>query len=378
MDPLTTARAEGPWDHTPWNGNLEAYREDLYGGMTFGLPDVRALAREWLEELLRIGYYGMEESLGLPLKQQADEYSSPPRPLPLYGEAHPTRLGGTRQTIWLQLDGPRSPEHGYREISISDKPLRTDAAIIAALTALEVRPLDLGILREILPETVPLRDESFWDRWTATLEDPRANEKLKSTLRGLRHHQTLDYFLALLRYHRPGFDDLPPRERADLIAETCSYANEFLETLRKLVAFLEHGRPNRRGPAATRVTARDVKEAVLKDVNGLTNRQIGEELCIPVPSDFVVKGDHPTVRKIVRRGRAILETALGEEGWQRQAKAMKAEAARWSSISLAEREAQIESEILGVSHEETLRRNEKIGQHDGASRARGAVEDIAL
>ncbi|MEJ7873027.1 MAG: hypothetical protein WKF67_12285, partial [Rubrobacteraceae bacterium] len=251
-----------PWDHAPWNGNLEAYREDLYGGMAFGLPDVRAFAQEWLEELLRVGYYGMEESLGLPLRQQEGEYSSPPRPLPLYGEAYPTRLGGTGQTVWLQLDGPRSPERGYREISVSDKPLRTDAAILASLTALEVRPIDLGVLREILPKILPLRGESFWDRWTGILEDRRADEKLMSTLRDLRHHQTLDYFLALLRYHRPGFDDLPPRERADLITETCSYANEFLDALRKLVAFLEHGRPNRRGPAANRITARDVKAAV--------------------------------------------------------------------------------------------------------------------
>lgn len=378
MDPLTTARAAGPWDHAPWNGSLEAYREDLYGGMTFGLPDVRFLAREWLEELLRVGYYGMEESLGLPLKQQSGEYSSPPRPLPLYGKAHPTRLGGTGQTVWLQLDGPRSAERGYRDISVSDKPLRTDAAILAALTALEVRPLDLGLLREVLPEIVPLRGESFWDRWTGILENPRADQRLKSTLRNLRHYQTLDYFLALLRYHRPGFDDLPPRERADLIAETCGYANEFLEALRKLVILLEHGRPNRRGPATTRVTARDVKAAVLKDVDGLTNGQIGEELCIPVPADFVVKGDHPTVRKMVGRGRAVLETALGEEGWQRQANAMKAEAARWRSISSTEREAEIESEILGVPYQETLRRIEKEGRHGGASQEHGAVENIAL
>lgn len=378
MDPLMTAHVEGPWDHTPWNGNLEAYREDLYGGMTFGLPDVRFLAREWLEELLRVGYYGIEESLGLPLKQQAGEYSSPPRPLPLYGKAHPTRLGGTGQTIWLQLDGPRSAERGYRDISVSDKPLRTDAAILAALTALEVRPLDLGLLREVLPEILPLRGESFWDRWTAILEDPRANKKLKSTLRDLRHHQTLDYFLALLRYHRPGFDDLCPRERADLIAETCGYANEFLETLRKMVAFLEHGRPNRRGPVATKVIARDVKTAVLKDVDGLTNRQIGEELCIPVPADFVIKRDHPTVRKMVGRGRAVLETALGEEGWQRHIEVMKAEAVRRRSISVTEQEAEIESEILSVPYEEALQRLEEERQQNAIVETQVARDDIAL
>ena len=352
MDPLTTAGAAGPWDHAPWNGNLEAYREDLYGGMTFGFPDVRALAREWLEELLRVGYYGMEESLGLPLKQRASEYSSPPRPLPLYGEAYATRLGDTRQTVWIQLDGPRSPERGYREVSVSDEPLRTDAAIIAALTALEVRPLDLGVLREVLPKVLPLRGETFWDRWTRVLENRSTDDNLRARLEELRHHQTLDYVLALLRYHRPGFDDLPPAERVDLIAETCNHANDLLEVLRKFVAFLEHGKPNRRGPAATRVAARDVKAAVLKDVDGLTNRQIGEKLCIPFPIDFLVKGDHPTVRKIVGRGRKILEAALGEEGWRVQVETMKSEAARWRSMDAARRHAEIELEILGFPHEQ--------------------------
>jgi hypothetical protein len=69
------------------NGNLEAYREDLYSRMIFGIPDPRAFAQEWLEDLARVGYYGMEESLGLPLKQQAGDLSAVPRPLPLYGEA---------------------------------------------------------------------------------------------------------------------------------------------------------------------------------------------------------------------------------------------------------------------------------------------------
>ena len=52
-----------PCDESPWEGALQAYREDLYAGMAFGMPDMRAFAREWLEELLRVGYYGMEECL---------------------------------------------------------------------------------------------------------------------------------------------------------------------------------------------------------------------------------------------------------------------------------------------------------------------------
>jgi hypothetical protein len=119
------------WDPSPWDGDLEAYREDLYAGMAFGMPDVRAFAREWLQELLRVGYYGMEESLGLPLKQRSSDFFAPPKPLPLWGEAYPTRIAQTAQTIWIRLDGPRSPERGYREISVSDELLRTDFRIKA-------------------------------------------------------------------------------------------------------------------------------------------------------------------------------------------------------------------------------------------------------
>ena len=215
-----------------------------------------AFAREWLEELLRVGYHGMEESLGLPLKQRSGDSFAPPKPLPLYGDAYPTRKAQTGQTIWIRLDGPRSPERGYREISISDEPLRTDAAIVAALTVLEGRTLDLGTLRKILAIGLPLRGESFWDRWNRALEDRHTEESLRRSFRELGHHQALDYVLMLLRYHRPGFDDLPQQERTNLVADACAHMNEFLEALRKLVAFLEHGRLNYRDRPRSRWLAR--------------------------------------------------------------------------------------------------------------------------
>ena len=297
----------------------------------------------------------MEESLGLPLKQQAEDFFSPPKPLPLYGESYPVMNGDTGQTVWLDLDVPRWPERGYREILVSEEPLRTDKAILAALTALEGRPLDVGRLREVLPGILPSYGESVWDRWTKAVKERRKGETLKK----LRHHQALDYVLSVLRYHHPGFDNLPVEERADLMAETCVHVNEFLEALRKLVAFLEHKSPGRRGPASTRVIARDVKATVLKDVDGLTYREIGEELCVPIPVDFLHKGDHPTVRKMVGHGRKALEGALGEEGWQNHTEFMRAESERRLALSPAQREAEDEAEALGIPYEEALRRAEE-------------------
>ena len=349
--------ARNPWDFAPWYGNMEAYREDLYSGMALGHPDLRAFAQEWLDELARVGYYGMEEALGLPLKQQADDLSAMPGPLPVYGEAYPVRFEDTGQTVWVRLDGPRSPERGYREIVVSDEPLRTDTAILAAVTSLEGRQLDVGRLREVLPEIMPFPGESFFDRWKAALGEGR-----EGTLRDLRHHRALDYVLALLRYHRPGFDDLPVEERAGLVADTSAHINGLLENLRKLSTFLEHGRPGRRGPTATRVTARDVAAAVLKDVDGLTYKEIGERFGMLFPVDFGHKGDHATVRKMVMRGRRVLEQALGAEGWRTQAEAMRAGAERWRSMSEDERDAELEAEALGIPPEEAFRRLE--GQSD--------------
>jgi hypothetical protein len=56
----------------------------------------------------------------------------------------------------------------------------------------------------------------------------------------------------LLRCHSPGFDDLVLEVHADLIAETCAHINELMEVVHKIMTFLEHGKPKRRGPAPPR------------------------------------------------------------------------------------------------------------------------------
>ena len=98
---------------------------------------------------------------------------------------------------------------------------------------------------------------------------------------------------------------------------------------------------------------------------GLTNRQIGEELSIPLPADFELKGDHPTVRKMVRRGRDALEGALGEEGWRTHAQAMRVRMDRWLSSGELERAAELESEALDLPYEEALQRVEEENERRG-------------
>jgi hypothetical protein len=105
---------------------------------------------------------------------------------------------------------------------------------------------------------------------------------------------------------------------------------------------------------------RDIKAAVLRDVEGMTYREIGTEFGIPPPSNFDYKGDHPTVRKMVSRGTRILEKALGKDGWRKKVELMRAEVARWSTLSKEKRQffgfVEDMAEAFGMPFEDMLLR----------------------
>ena len=58
---------------------------------------------------------------------------------------------------------------------------------------------------------------------------------------------------------------------------------------------------------------------------------------------------------MVLRGRDLLERAWGKDGWREKAEAMKAEAARWYSLTPEERIVEECAELLGVSSQEARR-----------------------
>jgi hypothetical protein len=377
-------REEQPWDEGPFEGSLDAYLEVLYEGMAYAYyNDLRDFAQRWLEELSRVGYRGMTTIFGqdgifsVPSKQPMDNMSGVPRPLGARERARPVTLENSRQVLWLQLEGNRSLDHGYREVRVSDEPLRTDKTILAALTAMEGRTVDTDRLRTALDKLkLPLEEPMArqfhealkelpippYDRTKSFAEDleqirkQREESELAGGLQGVRF---LDYVLLVLRYHRPEFDSLPEKEKLDLIAQTCAYTNAFIEALRKLADFLEYGVPGRRRKGATTDADRDVRAAVRRDVDGMTYREIGKELGIPLPKDFGYKGDHPRVRQMVNRGRSLLVRALGKEGWQQHIEATRAEARRWESLSEAEQAAEDVVEALGIPYEEALRSEKK-------------------
>jgi hypothetical protein len=350
---LTPPRTQ-PWD---FYSTMDSYREELYGGMAylFGDDEFPEFAEEWLAELNRVGYRGMvpfrfhnpEISWPVPTKEQPDWFlTAVSVNLGAREDAYAAVPKGSRQVLWLLLNGQRSLKHGYREIRVSDKPIRTDMAIVSALTALEGRSVNVDGLRQSLEKSDISLDESLYMQ-NVGREGPWP-------LSGHASSQFLDYVLLLLRHHRPDFSLLSREEKIGLLVHACARTNEFIDALKKLMSFLEYGSPDGRVKPATRAADRDVKAAVLRDVDGLTYREIGEELGIPRPKDLEIKGDYPRVRQMVNRGRKILVLALGEDGWRRHIEAMKAEAKRWNSLSDLEQDVEGWIEH-GLRYEEALR-----------------------
>ena len=328
-----------PWDASPFDGSVSSYREELYGGMAYTYEDeLPGFAKEWLDELARVGYRGMitvgdeDDAHRLPTKEQADRISDSAvsRLLGVDEEAYPVTFENSRQVLWLVLEGERSLKQGYKEVRVSDRPLRTNEAILAALTVLEGKQVDARQVREALDASDIALDESLTGQF---LDKPFLHPPLPINL--------LEYVFLLLRYHRPDFDELPREERLDLIESTCIHINECMDAARKLTAFLEYGTPGKRQRGAARNADRDVRAAVRRDVDGWTYRRIGEELSVALPRDFDYRGDHPTVRQMVGRGRNILERALGKGAWQEHIDAMRAEAKRWKMLTDVEQSAEV-------------------------------------
>jgi hypothetical protein len=167
---LTPPRKQ-PWDVL--DSTVDSYREELYGGMAYLFTgnEFPEFAEEWLAELNRVGYRGMvpfrfhnpEISWPVPTKEQPDRVQSAVSiNLGACEDAYAVVPEGSRQVLWLQLSGLRSIKRGYREVRVSDKPIRTDSAIVSALTALEGRTVNVDGLRESLEMSDISLDESLY------------------------------------------------------------------------------------------------------------------------------------------------------------------------------------------------------------------------
>jgi hypothetical protein len=336
---------------------LEALRAEGAGRLR-----ASALARAWLPRLARLGLGEVDPSTGAPPK---DPRSWNPHVDPFRDEVRSARpAAASRYSLLLKLNGPRS-ERGYRTVEVLKDLPQTDVAILAALTYLEAREVDVERLERALSILkVPMQDYSRIESVFATLDkgsegssghlaqtDAGEFRKLIADLQGWR---TLEYVVALLRHYRPEFDDLPREEKHGLLVGCCRRVNVLLEASRQLGAFLEYGAPDKDLRVPLEEVERYVRAAELKDVEGLSDRKIGEILGIePAPSDEI-RRQNSNVRHAVKQGKRLFTDAWGEEDWQKRAESKRNESEWFLSLTEEEQGWVQFADSEGLSFEEAL------------------------
>lgn len=271
-----------------------------------------------------------------------------------------------------------------------DQPLRTEAAIIAALTVLEtsvIEDVDFELLRRALfahiethPELAQKDLQEVLDglpphwfsnqkteidtelekRLTKVLEPfPKWEREKKRKKRlpkpwkrrerdPLLWQRSISYMVALLRYRRPDFDDHTLEEQLDLVDQHRGRINMFLEKQREHAKFLEYGTPEGM-PTQVVERARDqVKAAVLTDVEDLSHREIADILGVDVSEErSKIDMKIPEIAALVRDGRRLLDNVLPGIGWRKHAEDMKTDAKRYKSLSDEEKEIEALVEVTG-------------------------------
>jgi hypothetical protein len=276
------------------------------------------------------------------------------------------------QTAYVYLDGWRS-RHGYKEIAVLTRPQaevtfvgsRAERAVVAATTALTFEPVNVQRLARALayidgPFTKSAKEHAretaarLGSTGTISRGRQERRENAQRAMRFLKDLQTpsLEYVLALLRYSRPNFDDLPRVEQVGLILLACEYLNESLESLRKLGAFLEYGTHGGLPRNTVDNLNRDVQAALLDELTDLKHRQIGDELGVPPPPSSIERGGNDTVRRMIERGQSFLMRMFGDDGWQERLSSMKAEAARYRALSEEEQIIEDMADSRRISKEE--------------------------
>jgi hypothetical protein len=348
-----------PWEDAPDEIDPAEIREMLYESGIKSFP-LDVLEKMWLRELRDVGLSKVDASTGIPPKAESHQVDrmSPP----LQGDVRRVTLGASRKGAWIAFDGPRT-ERGYMDIVVLAEPLRTETAIVAALMILEASPLndvDFEQLQEALVrhvqdhpelESVKLQEllsqlPTGWFRHQMTQIDERRRQQLSRWEKRQRDaaawQRSLTYQVALLRHRRPDFDDLDLEEQLMLVGKFRRLVNRSLEAQRDLAAFLEYGTPQQGLPKRVVEQARaQVRAAVLADVEGLSPRDMADELGVPIPERYGVNKKIPAVQRMVEAGRDILDKALGEGEWSNRAQEMKSEAEHYL-FSLDDRGRMIE------------------------------------
>ena len=301
---------------------------------TMNVPD---LAGAWLEILAEYGSLPFVSSTeiahkGKPLSRPIAEdlLNAPSDP-----SVYPARLNNG-QVIWIRLHKRRFSD-ALVSATVVDRP--DSVAVLAALTIMESDEVDI----EQLKRSLLLVDLSHLGGIPESVYDVEIDlifmEKKSEALELIRAFPVgpVRFALALLRYYRPGFDALPEEEKRDLVIGCCERMNRTNVATRQLTGFLEYGAPRRDQRPAIEDPHRDVRAAVMRDVEGETYPKVAARLRIQVSEKAEHIGDFSTVSKAVGRGRDILVRAFGRGGWEKAAAEMRREHVRRETLSEPEK-----------------------------------------
>jgi len=314
----------------------ERERSDLYAAGIEAYPHVPDLADRWLAELLEDGSLP-DVGMGLrsggrqllrPVPENPANLSSDPR------VSHAVLKNG--QTLWVRRASRRTLR-GYRPVGVVDRPNRTTKATLAALTVLEGRKTNPERLAAVLPLVDVWDQHSIGHSLYQRLEDAqKQGENGRMDVGDLVLDRPLQYAYALLRYYRPGFDELPEAKRRELLQGCCERINRVLDSTQQLAGFLEYGASDKDQKPGRVNPRRDVEAAMMREVEDLKYREIAEQLGVEISKNSQAVGDYSTVSKMVQRGRDILECAYGHDGWDELSETMRQELAEWKELSAEE------------------------------------------
>jgi hypothetical protein len=333
------------WGDFPSRIRLQAQLESP------GRLELTTLAELWLRTLAHTGLHETDLSSGSVPKEPSYNH---PNVGQFYSSTFPTKLEGSREVIWLRAEGHRT-ERGYKSVTILSAPLRTDVAILAALTSLEGK--------RIAPEEL---DDSAVEAFLRLSESTSDSVEMSEQewMKGLMLMPKLEYVTALLRHFRPEFNDLSRENQLALVREACKRMNIYLEALHQLAAFLEYGSPGKDLRPAIEDAERDIRAAELQDIEGLSSVRLGEVLGVKAPASDEFKRTNSRASNMAKRGRRLLVNAFGEEGWQKLAEEKRAEQDQFLALSAEERGLVEFAEAEGLTIEEARQLSDKVNPED--------------
>jgi hypothetical protein len=250
----------------------------------------------------------------------------------------------------------RDEDSGYTRANVSLETPRIEKAIVAAIVALKGEEIEPTRVRRSLATAKWTRESLL----ALAVGDPKPEKPVslsRATAGDAKDGFGLLYVEELLRHYRPDFDDMTEYDQATLVTRIVEHANDFLDSLRKLAAGIQHADPYGGLPnSPVKKAARDVRAAELRDIEELNLVEIGERLGVKQSENDTVRRDNYRVRRLVKQGRSTLKNALGgEDAYNEFIGSAKRERERWRSLDKESRYIERYAELLKVPAESMRR-----------------------